>query len=154
MDRTSSRTRSGAPASDLSLPQVFDHKALDKENNQTPERKAAIARYTKKYRQAHLEKMRANYLSWAQRNVERICEYASARRALIRHVRVEQVKRAVVWERDAGICHICTLPADPLNWHLEHVVALSKGGEHSYTNCKVSHPHCNQVKYNKELFGC
>lgn len=59
---------------------------------------------------------------------------------------VERVYRSVVWTRDGGICHICELPADVAKWHLDHIVPLSKGGEHSYANTAVSHPRCNQVK--------
>jgi 5-methylcytosine-specific restriction endonuclease McrA len=35
---------------------------------------------------------------------------------------------------------------DPANWHLDHVVPLSRGGEHSYANVQVAHPFCNLSK--------
>ena len=59
---------------------------------------------------------------------------------------VETVNRAVVWKRDGGVCHICGMPADPNDWHLDHVRPLALGGEHSYANCRVSHPACNLKK--------
>lgn len=59
---------------------------------------------------------------------------------------VEYVDPTVVWDRDAGICHICKEAADMDDWHLEHVVALARGGEHSYANTAVSHPSCNLRK--------
>lgn len=59
---------------------------------------------------------------------------------------VEPVDRQVVWERDGGICHICLEPADVNAWHLDHVLALVDGGEHSYANTAVSHPACNLAK--------
>lgn len=64
---------------------------------------------------------------------------------------MERVYRSVVWERDGGVCHICHEPADPTNWHLEHVVPLARGGEHSYANTAVSHPACNLRKGTKLL---
>lgn len=60
---------------------------------------------------------------------------------------MERIYRAKVWERDRGRCHICGQMADPKEWHLEHIVPLSRGGEHSYRNVAVAHPACNQRKY-------
>lgn len=71
---------------------------------------------------------------------------AAARRARKLNQFVEHVDPATLWARDQGICHICQEPADPLDWHLEHKVPLSKGGEHSYRNTAVSHPACNLSK--------
>lgn len=45
--------------------------------------------------------------------------------------------------------HICRVPADPCDWHLDHVVPLAGGGEHSYANTAVSHPICNRKKGSK-----
>lgn len=71
---------------------------------------------------------------------------SAARRARRLSQFVEHVDLAVVWARDRGICHICSQPADPADWHLEHKVPLSRGGEHSYENTAVSHPSCNKSK--------
>jgi hypothetical protein len=73
-------------------------------------------------------------------------ENEAARRAQKLGQFVEYVDPAVVWARDSGICHICQTDADPDDWHLEHVVALVNGGEHSYANTAVSHPFCNLSK--------
>ena len=59
---------------------------------------------------------------------------------------VETVLRSKVFERDDGICHICLKPVDPHGWHMDHIVPLSRGGEHSYKNVGVSHPFCNLSK--------
>lgn len=48
--------------------------------------------------------------------------------------------------RDGGLCHICCLLVDERDWHLEHVVPLSKGGLHVWGNVAVSHPACNLRK--------
>src|SRR6267142_5472903 len=45
---------------------------------------------------------------------------------------IEDVDRLVVFERDQGFCQICGLGVDPQNWHLDHKIPLSRGGEHSY----------------------
>lgn len=59
---------------------------------------------------------------------------------------VEFVRRSVVWQRDEGVCGICGVAADPDDWHLDHVVSLSRGGSHTYANTQVSHPPCNVRK--------
>ena len=90
-----------------------------------PERKKE---YQAKYQAKHPEVHRANQRARTQRK---------------RGQWVEDVDRAVVWERDGGICHICKEPADANDWHPDHVIPLALGGEHSYANTAVSHPACN-----------
>lgn len=68
----------------------------------------------------------------------------------IKAATVERVDRLVVFERDGWICHLCTEPVDRtlsgrdrLGPTLDHVVPLSRGGEHSYANVKLAHRRCN-----------
>lgn len=68
------------------------------------------------------------------------------RRAKLRGNWVEDVDRQIVWDRDKGICILCNQKADPFLWHLEHLHPVARGGEHSYANTAVAHPHCNQSK--------
>lgn len=99
------------------------------------------------YRVAHPDRVRAANAAWAASHPNAVREKAAARRAIKRNAPVfEPVHRDVVWERDRGRCHICGRKADPSNWHLEHIVPLSAGGEHSYRNVAVSHPACNLRK--------
>lgn len=72
--------------------------------------------------------------------------YESARRARKRGNFVENVDLATLWERDRGVCHICHLPAERWNWHMDHIIPISRGGEHSYANTAVAHPGCNLKK--------
>lgn len=71
------------------------------------------------------------------------------RRAKVRGAYVDRIYRKVVWERDCGICHLCGTVAELDNWHLDHIVPLSRGGMHSYENVAVSHPACNLRKHTK-----
>ena len=61
----------------------------------------------------------------------------------------EHVDFTFVLCRDAGICGICQYPVDPTDWHLDHVIPLSKGGHHTYANVQVAHPDCNQHKHGR-----
>jgi hypothetical protein len=40
---------------------------------------------------------------------------------------------------------------DPSDWHLDHIVPISRGGTHEPANVQVSHPRCNQSKAAKIL---
>lgn len=77
------------------------------------------------------------------RNSKRRAE--STRRARKLNQFVEAVDPAVVFERDSGICGICS---DPIEgpFHVDHIIPLSKGGEHSYANVQAAHPRCNCTK--------
>lgn len=67
---------------------------------------------------------------------------------------VESVSPARVFERDGWICHLCggkTLKDKRGTYHpkapeLDHIVPLSKGGEHSYRNTACAHRKCNAAK--------
>lgn len=68
--------------------------------------------------------------------------------------KVEKVTPLRVFKRDGWRCHICggqTDPAlrgtcEPDAPELEHIIPLSKGGDHSYANTACAHRRCNQEK--------
>jgi len=59
---------------------------------------------------------------------------------------VEPVDRIEVLRRGEGVCGICRTPVDPDNFHVDHIVPLARGGEHSYANTQPAHPRCNTSK--------
>jgi 5-methylcytosine-specific restriction endonuclease McrA len=66
-----------------------------------------------------------------------------ARKAGVAHL---PYKRADIFERDEGVCHICSETVDPEQWDLDHVVPISRGGGDTPENVAVSHPSCNRSK--------
>lgn len=104
----------------------------DAKRRATVARKQWAADYWKKWKAAHPELVR----EYARRGQQ-------ARRARKIAAFVEHVAHDRVFKRDEGICGICELPADPADWHLDHIVPLALGGEHSYANVRVTHPKCN-----------
>src|SRR6476660_2116904 len=59
-------------------------------------------------------------------------------------------------ERDKGICQLCGTPVrldvhytHPLAPTRDHIIPLSKGGEHSYANCQLACRDCNTDKNNR-----
>lgn len=75
---------------------------------------------------------------------------------------MEDVQRQVLFERDVGLCQICQDPINNkeeiFNWisclskmepqrpSEDHIVPLSKGGQHSYENVQLTHLECNLKK--------
>lgn len=72
-----------------------------------------------------------------------------AKRARKKNAFVETVDHKVVFERSEGICGICHMPVEETDFHVDHIIPLSRGGEHSYVNVQAAHPFCNISKGNK-----
>jgi 5-methylcytosine-specific restriction endonuclease McrA len=72
--------------------------------------------------------------------------YTSPRRRLQRAGLWPRLDRNVIWARSGGLCHLCGLPAAVRVWHMDHVVPLVLGGDHSYENVAVAHARCNLSK--------
>jgi 5-methylcytosine-specific restriction endonuclease McrA len=87
---------------------------------------------------------------WIAANQHRRTDAEARRRAFKSGANSERISRKVVWETSNGVCHICQRPADPTNWHLDHVIPLSRGGDHTYANVAVSHPLCNMRKHARD----
>lgn len=95
------------------------------------------------------------HAKWAKENPDKAHSNKSRYRARKRGAWVEDVDRAVVFERDRWVCGICgeripksaTYP-DLLSPSIDHVIPLAEGGEHSYANVQAAHFSCNSSKQN------
>lgn len=58
---------------------------------------------------------------------------------------VEFVERAQVLALNGGRCARC---AEPISgeYHVDHIVPLKHGGDHSYGNTQPLHPECHRIK--------
>jgi 5-methylcytosine-specific restriction endonuclease McrA len=89
----------------------------------------------------------SKYKRWASANPDLVRAKDLRRRSRKRGAFVENVSPLVVLEIDDGMCGICGKDVDPLNFHVDHIVPLARGGEHSCANTQVAHPTCNQRKH-------
>jgi 5-methylcytosine-specific restriction endonuclease McrA len=110
--------------------------------------------YDAAYRAAHREERLAYDAAYAAKNRDKIRDKVGRHRSRKADAFIESVDRQVVFTRDAGTCGICQQGVESANWHLDHVIPLSKGGQHSYDNVQVSHPSCNQRKSSKLPLAC
>jgi 5-methylcytosine-specific restriction endonuclease McrA len=81
----------------------------------------------------------------------RMAEQDRRRAAQKRGTQVERLNYDDIWARDFGICHICGEGVDRRDTHFDHVIPLSRGGEHVFDNVRTSHSRCNVRKSDKLL---
>ena len=103
----------------------------------------------KAYQRSHRAEFAAYCKAYQQDHPDKIVDISARHRARKLNATVEQVSRAVVYERDAGRCHLCGGKVNPRGWHLDHIIPLARDGEHSYRNVAVSCPKCNMSKGTK-----
>lgn len=123
--------------------------------------------YVSQYRHDHPEEVRERTEAWVARNRERINasvrrrrsrsdvrikrrEEAMRRRAVMRAVSIGSVDYRAILAQYGRICHICRGPIGS-DLHFDHVIPLSRGGEHSMANIRPAHAFCNLSKADKLL---
>lgn len=112
------------------------------------------ARQDAGYRDRNRERLNSKAREYYRNSPERklACKkHSEARKVKLRGAPVvdSSVDRLVVYRRDRGVCHLCGLLADRRNFHMDHIIPVSKGGAHCYSNVAVSHPDCNRKKGNR-----
>lgn len=100
----------------------------------------------RRYCERNVEVRRIRSRRYYKTHPEKNRQHASAWRARARRTQVEPVDYNAIWERDQGICHICSLPVERSDVQFDHVIPLSRGGTHTAENVKVSHSVCNNRK--------
>lgn len=82
-------------------------------------------------------------------------KHVQARRARIRDSFVEAFDRFEIFDRDGWVCQLCDEVVDSAlefpdlgSASLDHIVPVSRGGEHSRANAQTSHLGCNLRKGN------
>ncbi|MFD6517310.1 HNH endonuclease [Rhodococcus sp. NPDC060176] len=105
------------------------------------------------WRESNPDKISAQYKAWRLEHPEKVRAKNQRRRARLLDAFVEDVDLQVVWQRDGGVCQLCDTAIDPeIEWPhrqsrtLDHIIPLSRGGEHSYANVQLAHHSCNSRK--------
>jgi len=115
---------------------------------------AANREHTQAY-QRHYRGLPSEYRRrWQESTPDRVREqgrkHANLRRARkLGAACTERVDPSVVLASHGAVCGICDEAVDPLNFHVDHIVPLSRGGDHTYVNSQPAHPRCNSRKGNK-----
>lgn len=115
--------------------------------------KLCFAEYRRDWRRNNADKEKQHGRTYRSTHSEQIRDKLSRYRARRKGALVERVSRKAVFERDGWICQICHLPVysfvahpDPFSKSLDHIIALSNGGAHCYSNVQLAHLVCNERK--------
>lgn len=96
------------------------------------------------------ERRRTKLRTWRERNPDKTKASLLKRYALTRGASdAELILRSEVYDRDNALCRYCGIKLGKEEWHLDHIVPVSKGGKHTKDNVCVSCPSCNLGKGNK-----
>lgn len=95
------------------------------------------------YRLAHQESRASMARAWRIAHPEVKRESEHRRRAQKRQQPHERISHSVIYARDKGICQICGKHVERASMSLDHIVPLSRGGSHTFTNVQTSHRLCN-----------
>lgn len=101
-------------------------------------------------RQAEPEKYREIERASRSRHPETVRRGAEARRNREQKAKTadnaDYIRHARVFDRDGGVCYLCCTTVTIDNSTIDHVIPLSRGGEHTYENVRISCVSCNLRK--------
>jgi 5-methylcytosine-specific restriction endonuclease McrA len=118
------------------------------------EHKRYYAKYREKilqrhaaYADTHREAINQRNYRWLKRHPERIQIHNATRRARVKNAPViESINLEILAIRDHWICHICKRKVTRRTWSHDHLIPLSKGGDHTYLNVALCHQRCNSQR--------
>ena len=115
-----------------------------------------ISAQKKRYYEIHREEILAHDKEYRRNNKGKIQAAVRRRKARKKAVIVEIFLDREIFERDQWICQLCHKKVnrklsypDRLSASLDHIIPLSKDGEHSRKNCCLVHLRCNLSKGNR-----
>src|SRR3990167_1742753 len=103
----------------------------------------ATHKAAKRWRAEHPKRDRELKRRWQDANPQKRAEIEGRRRARKRQGQVERIDPFAIYERDGGRCHICAKRVKKTEMTLDHLVPISRGGDHVSTNVRLAHRTCN-----------
>lgn len=112
--------------------------------------KEKIKATTKKYYAENSEKIKEKLRIWSKEHPEAVKRNRHEYRAKKQKATIEHFFPSEIYERDGWVCQLCHKKVNKrlkypnlLSASLDHIVPLSKGGEHSRKNVHLAHLICN-----------
>lgn len=122
--------------------------------NQFPEKRERMNAVAKEWATKNRNLTRLAQKKWRDKNKSynaiRMGKYRVKRRSLERaaSINLRQINKwvAIVRSRQVNTCYYCQNSVTLECLHFDHIVPISKGGQHSIENLCVSCKQCNQIK--------
>ena len=115
-----------------------------------------IMLFLSEYRKSHKERISELNKKWRKENASYCAEYTHRRRSISKGSACKESASIILWiktwkAKKSVRCYWCCNIFSPKECHLDHILPISKGGEHSSGNLCVSCARCNQHKHAKTL---
>jgi len=110
--------------------------------------------YVKRWRKNNPEKTREIAKNWREANPEKvkkmkkICDFKRRLTGYIISKARENIINNNLFKYGNIVCEKCKKPCED-NYHFDHIVPLSRGGDHSQSNLQILCASCNRKKYTK-----
>ena len=102
--------------------------------------------YLREYYKSNKEKLRSSMKKWRQENKEIIKVYKQNRRAKERAGKLSKDICQKLFAYQKGKCVACIRPL-PDDYHIDHIMPLSRGGKNEDTNVQLLCGFCNSSKH-------
>lgn len=114
--------------------------------------KAKSRRNSRTYRLKNPKKCNQRIAEWGKRNPQKRADYLHRRRARLNGGRIDNTAPAFyafVRSKKSIPCYYCGKSISGKSAHIDHVIAISKHGNHASNNLCASCPECNFSKGNR-----
>lgn len=85
---------------------------------------------------------------WKEKHKEEVRLHRATRRARLKNAKTERIYKKKIKNWESRICGICEALIEG-DYHIDHIVPLSRGGKHATSNLQLAHPFCNRSKFTK-----
>lgn len=121
---------------------------LERLRQYTADTKGRKKAYDRSYRLANADKLEQTKKSWRAKHQDKVTAIRKAYKARRRQLEAggDSTQAIAAWEKRAPkVCYWCSSHCAD-SYHLDHYVALSKGGKHEVANLVIACPPCNIKK--------
>ena len=143
---------------------VERNKAAIRERNSAPEARLKARQRQQRYYGQHREAINARARArraenpeqrreiarrWNRNHQSAVAAVQALRRARLASAPVvERVRVEFLAARDRNICGVCRKRVHVRERSIDHIVPISRGGDHSYLNTRLAHRRCNSARGN------